>query len=174
MHHVLRRLRAVAGMAGWWATVWAALGVGIALWRSRDIIGVVRDGVLQQVPLWLQAARGAWLAAPWGAVSGVVFASLLIVLSRRRADGRLSTGTIAASGALAVVAPTLAYLLSGPTLLRALPMFPLAFNGISPLFGLLTSALGASVASGLWLVARRDGLPRLRSDREARAQLGGA
>lgn len=84
---------------------------------------------------------------------------------------RVSKTAVAASVAIAIVAPTLTYIAAGLIAAHALPLLRFAFNGASPLFALAMTGVGASVSSGLWVLARRDTVAQLPAESDDSAQL---
>lgn len=152
MRLLLRRVRGIAGMALLWAAAWAPAYAVYAVWRFRHVVRVVRDGVELPLHWWLIAARGAMFGASAGAAMGAIFALLLVALARRRQGTPLSIRLTATCGALAVGAIAGAAELPLAHLLTWLRPVVLLVPG-----GALTAApIGAALAAGALLLARRD------------------
>jgi hypothetical protein len=143
---IVRRLRGIAGAALAWAVVWGIAGVVfaslLALWSSLG-----HGGLVEGTGRMLLQRGMAW--GIWGALSGAVFATVLLWMERRRGIDDLSTARVAAWGALGGMAlPTLmaVYLATGP-LHRDLDGLPVVL--------LLGALLGAGCAAGSLALARQ-------------------
>ncbi|MFL5612953.1 MAG: hypothetical protein ACJ796_04755 [Gemmatimonadaceae bacterium] len=138
-------------MSGLWAGTWGIVSATLALWRSRYVLYVMRNGVILHPPSWLVAARGAYLGAMWGAASGALFSVLLMAIARKRRDlSSLSAIQTGACGATAVALPWLAHLyLRGHNA-------GLARAFVIPVLGLWPTIIGGgALAASAILLARR-------------------
>ena len=136
-----RRLRGVLGTALIWALVWLPIGVVLLLWRnSRDIECFYCPPALSVLGIW----------TGWGAVSGAVFATVLMIAERRHALAELSIGRIAVWGALGALSAPLAITVA--EVMQPGPYTDLTFT--AGVLG-LSALLGAGCASGTVALARR-------------------
>ena len=90
---MLRKLRGILSTAAVWALVWLPIGLSLAL-----ILGPPSE-CLYCAPHWLLYQIVIW--AIWGALSGALFAVILILMERRRTLAELSLRRNATWGALA-------------------------------------------------------------------------
>lgn len=130
MNTWLRRARAVLGMG----VIWGAAGALVG--GLLELIDNVAPGALpfiKRVDMWPQT-----LAMP-GFIGGVIFATILLVITRRRRFEALSLPRFAAWGGAAGL------LLGALGVSNGLPLFVLG----------LTTLGGAAAASGALAVARR-------------------
>lgn len=103
------RIRAALTVAAFWATVWAL--VGIVLSPQLRVLAHASPprSVLDRL------GEGVWVGW-YGFLTGLLFAGVLVLLSRRRTLGELTAGRVAGWGALASVlfaAPPYVYMLAG-------------------------------------------------------------
>lgn len=96
-----RRLRGIAGLAAAWAVTWSALGIlpSVAVqifWFARH-----QTEMLSAWRVAVMVANGIPLWGIWGAISGTVFAVLMMLREREGSVGTLSARRIAAWGAFA-------------------------------------------------------------------------
>ena len=129
--NVLRRLRGAAGIALTWGSLWAAIGVVLAL-----AIGVLRP---EEIDPGEGPGKVAAVLGLAGFLSGIGFAALLSVGEKRRTIRELSLRRVALWGAL------------GGAAIPALIGAPVGE-------GWVTATLGGLVAAGSVAVARRAAL----------------
>lgn len=133
-----RRIRGILGTG----TLWGALGAA-----AGTTIGLVAGLAFPGVPIGWAAVNGAGALGLFGLAAGASFAAALSVTDGRRTLGQLSPSKSAVLGGLmgAVYSASLLVLAGPPPEL----VFLLPATG---LFG----AIGASLAAGSILVARRE------------------
>jgi hypothetical protein len=122
----LRRIRAIVGMAAWWAIAWGLTGM---LWGAAQLPLRPED----HIPLGPAVFWGFASFAAYGGCSGVVFGSLLAVAERRRAVEHLSAARVVGWGVLSALAiPLVAATAAGfgmPTGVQLAAIAILAFLG---------------------------------------------
>ena len=142
---MLRRLRAVATTAFFWALVWLPMGIVLGL------IGNVgpRSDLMPPPIVWFATA---WMV--WGAVSGAVFAVLLSVAESGRTPATLSlfrSGLWGAVGCMTVpAAVTIIDLFRGPWSVRSYDW------SLTALVLALRALLGGVCAAGTVALVRRE------------------
>ncbi len=139
-----RRLRGALGTAIVWALIWLPIGVLLPLLRnSRSVT------CFYCPPYWFLTFLATWTG--WGAFSGAVFATLLIMAGHQGGLAQLSIRRVAVRGALgALVLPVglvVAAMIQEPG-----PYTDWVFTGLALTFAGL---LGAGCASATLALARR-------------------
>src|SRR5213592_2756771 len=94
----MHRLRGVLGTAITWALIWLPIGVVTALLPQR------RVECIYCAPFWEWFPRFALMWILWGAVSGGIFAIVLMFAERRRSLLELATARVALWGAVGSLA----------------------------------------------------------------------
>ncbi len=141
------RLRGILGTALTWAVVWLPVGVVmalIALNARGDVICLYCPPFWEWFPPFLLS----WTL--WGAVSGAVFAIVLMIAERRRSLAELSFTRTALWGALGSLALPAA-LMARDGFVRGV----LIEGGLMFLPLVLIAGLGAACAAGTLRVARQ-------------------
>src|SRR5258706_7012848 len=139
-----RRFRGVVGAALIWALAWLPIGILLLLWRnSRNIECFYCPPALSVLGIW----------TGWGALSGAVFATVLMVAEGRHALAELRIERVATWGALGALSAPLAITVaetmqSGPYSDWTFTIGVLVFSAL----------LGAGCASGTVALARRAAL----------------
>jgi hypothetical protein len=164
MHTTLRRLRGLVITALLWAPVWALAGAAMAVYQIQRMHRWHRmyraDGSTwpTDFPMtldgwgWTYLGEKALAFAIAGAMSGAVFALVVVALERRWALGQLAMGRMAAWGALGGM--TIPFVVLG-TVLTELGRFPGGGAGRDWL--VMTASLGAlgAICSAATLAAAR-------------------
>jgi hypothetical protein len=130
-----RRFRAIVVVAAMWAVVWLPIGIGL---------GVLSNDYSKFAVAW----------TVWGAVSGGVFAILLMLTESGRSIRELSLGRVAVWGALGCMTLPLAFtalaIASGPWVFWHYDWITYAL-----ILG-MSAALGAVCAAGTVAAVRRN------------------
>lgn len=135
MKRLLRRLRGMFGLGGFWAAIWAPIGAGIFVIQSLARgSGVPPWDVL--VPLLFAGARNGFLG-------GFLFAGGLALAYRSRTFADLRPGVLGAIGAVAGMLLPAGSLIS----ISMKGYLPLAWPAFALIFG-FAGALGAATAVG--------------------------
>jgi hypothetical protein len=142
----MHRLRGVLGTALTWALVWLPVGVVmglIALNARREVMCLYCPPFWDWFPLFVLS----WTL--WGAVSGGVFAIVLMIAERRRSLAELSFTRTALWGAVGSLSLPAALMvrdaIQSGVLIERLGVLPVV----------LTAGLGAACAAGTLRIARQ-------------------
>jgi hypothetical protein len=139
MRTILRRLRGLLGTALLWAMAWGMAGVVlgfiVALADVGNFILVAPDAM----------SFVGFVMGVYGAVGGLVFASVMMLLERRRRLEDLSLRRVAAWGAIGGMGLPAAVIAAAP-----IPIALGTFGGLA-----VTGALGAACSAGTLALARR-------------------
>jgi hypothetical protein len=145
---VLRRIRGLFVMAALWTVVWGVVGIVIGLikWYRGDLIDV--GGIPAAVAFSL-ILRFAALLGLFGAINGLLFATVLALAERRQSIATLSLARFALWGVIAtLVVPLLAaailVVVFGPE------SFGIELTRLAAIAG-----LGMACAAAILLIARR-------------------
>ena len=143
----MHRLRGVLGTALTWALVWLPVGVVMALIAfsaRRDVI------CLYCPPFWDWFPFLVLRWTLWGAVSGGVFAIVLMIAERRRSLAELSFTRTALWGAVGSLSLPAAFIVRD-----AIQAGALIEGRLAGLSVVLTAGLGAACAAGTLRIARQ-------------------
>jgi len=139
---LLHRLRGIIGTALVWAVVWLPLGELLVLYRNSQSVEC------------FACARASFVLAiwtGWGAFSGAVFATVLMITERRHSFADLSIRRFALWGALGAVSVPAAITVWDVTNFAG----PYPDWGFASVAMTLSALLGAGCAAGTLALARR-------------------
>jgi len=143
----MHRLRGVLGTALTWAIVWLPVGVVMALMALNSRREVI---CLYCPPFWDWFPLFVFSWTLWGAVSGGVFAIVLMIAERRRSLAELSYTRTALWGALGSLSLPAALMVRD-----AIRSGVLIEGRLGVLSVVLTAGLGAACAAGTLRIARQ-------------------
>jgi hypothetical protein len=152
-----RRLRGLIGTAATWAVVWSAVGVIPSVAIQAFWFGRHGDAPLSAAAILPMIGWGLAIWAVWGALSGLVFGTVVAIRERHRTAGDLTVRRIGTWGLIAG--------LTIPALVLAYVLTHSPAQAISPGMGkllLFGALLGSGCGAGSLVLARRGQVRRSR------------